>query len=769
MARKSSKNKAVQETTGISTVETPGERIQDTMFSELLDLVKIYNTDENDLQLLEKAYRFADDAHKMQLRKSKEPYITHPLQVAMILARLRLDVSTIVAAILHDTVEDNDDIQIANVEELFSKEIAGLVDGVTKLSAITDSQKQAHNSQKSGPRMDKQAENLKKVFLAMARDVRVILIKVADRLHNMRTLGAITNEEKRKNKARETLEFFAPIAGRLGMWEFKWHLEDLAFKYLYPREYEQLVKEVAARRKDREDDIESVKEIIKKALDEVGLTNAHIDGRPKHLYSIFQKMNKKECTLEEVYDLTAVRIILGTVKECYQALGIIHNLKGWKPIHDRFKDYIAMPKSNNYRSLHTTLYRQYKEPLEVQIRTREMHRVDEFGIAAHWSYKEGGNVDVNMTSEISPWIRKILDFSDESKDARGFVENLKLNLLQNDVFVFTPRGEVIDLPAGSTPIDFAYTIHTEVGHRCIGAKVNSKIVPLEYKLKNSDIVEILTSKHGSPSRDWLKICKSHHAKNKIRQWFRKERREENLERGKDMVEKELKKRRIEISLNNSDIFGKIAKKYNFQSIDDLFVGVGYGETSPITVINRVQALMDPELLPAKPAPPPEAEAKKAKRSRKSKSLVQVQGIENLMIKFAKCCTPLRGDDIIGYVTLGKGVSVHRANCPNFAILASRSQDRVVKVFWSDEQQDATFSVQMAVEAWDRPGLLSEVMELINERKIHINSAHAWAKGSEAVIKIVVNLRSREQMDELINGLRKVKGVTKVYRMTRKNM
>lgn len=737
--------------------------IQQQVFEEILGLVKSYNKNEKELELLVKAYNLAADAHKEQFRASGEPYIVHPLEVAKILAQVHMDIPTLTAAILHDVVEDTK-IENDQLAEIFGREVASLVDGVTKLTAISASKQQNQSRQKTKVKVDKQAENLKKIFLAMARDIRVILIKVADRLHNLRTLDALP-PHKQKYISQESLEIFAPIAARLGMWEFKWQIEDLAFKYLFPEDYLELVESVAKKRQEREKTLEPVKQTIQKTLAGVGVKDAKIEGRPKHLYSIFQKMQKKKCTLDEIYDLTAVRIIVKTVRECYQVLGIIHNL--WMPFQERFKDYIALPKSNNYRSLHTTVYGPGNEPLEVQIRTNEMHQVNEFGIAAHWAYKETGKTDINVTKDIYPWIRKILDFQDDSRDAREYIENLKLDLLDSEVFVFTPRGDVIDLPAGSTPIDFAYSIHTEVGHRCIGAKVNSKIVPIEYRLKNADIIEILTSKHGTPSLDWLKFCQSNNAKNKIRQWFKKEKREENIERGKEMIERELKRIKLDVSLNNQEAYGQVAKKYNFVSIDDLLASVGYGETSPVTVVHRLMDIVAPERSAAKVEPlhePP----KKRVRKRKSKSPVQIEGIQNLMIKFAKCCLPVRGDEIVGYVTLGKGVSIHRKNCPSFAAL-SKNKERIVNVFWSEESMETLYGVQLAIEAWDRPGLVADVLEQVNERKIIAKSCLAWTKPQGALVKLAIDVKSKDQMEELIKGLNRIKGVSKVYRIAKKTV
>lgn len=733
----------------------------EALFTELYEQVKSYNNNPEDLKILEKAFAVAKKAHGHQTRASGEPYITHPLKVALILAGIKMDIPTVTAAILHDVIEDTE-VGEESIADMFGKEITGLVDGVTKLTAISASTEQGDKKQKSRSRLDKQAENLRKIFLAMAKDIRVILIKVADRLHNISTLDALP-EHKQKYIARETIEIFAPIAGRLGLWSFKWKLEDMAFRYLYPSQFEELEAQIAKRRQESEKLIEEVQRVIRENIDSVGLKNVHIEGRPKHLYSIYQKMTRKHYTLDDIYDFTAVRIIVNTIRECYQVLGIIHNL--WMPFMDRFKDYIAMPKANNYRSLHTTVYGPENEPLEVQIRTWEMHRVNEFGIAAHWAYKEGGSKDINMTTEVYPWIKRILDFQDDSIDAREYIENLKLDLLDNDVFVFTPNGDVIDLPAGSTPIDFAYTIHTEVGHRCIGAKVNSKIVPIEYKLNNADIIEILTSKHGNPSLDWLKICKTNMAKNKIRQWFKRERRESNIERGRTILDRELKRHKIEISLGNVEVFSKIAKKYNIHTVDDLFASIGYGETSPMTVMHRVKELVTPKKLEIQERTPEEIKRRR-KKARKAKSPVIVEGLDNMMVRFARCCTPVRGDDILGYVTMGKGVSVHRKDCSSFGRM-KKVNERLVKVHWSDEGEETLFTIQLEVEAIDRPGLLADVMNRINESKVHTNSCLAWAKGALAIIRVSVDVKTTKDIQELIKELQRLKSVSKVFRATKK--
>ncbi len=735
-------------------------------FSQLLELVRKYEKDENQHQKLSQAFQLAMEAHSQQVRASGEPYVIHPIEAAKILAEIRMDIPTLQAAILHDVIEDTD-YSYDDIAKMFGSTVANLVNGVTKLANISianDSRGQPRLAQKT----DKQAENLRKIFLAMARDIRVIFIKVADRLHNLKTLGAL-RQSKRKRIALETLEIFAPITGRLGMWEFKWQLEDLAFSNLEPELYTEIAGNVAQRRREREEIIEQVKNTIRKDLVEVGLTGVQISGRPKHLYSIYQKMIQQGRSLDEIYDLLAIRIIVDTVRECYQVLGIVHNL--WMPFHDRFKDYIAMPKSNNYRSLHTTVYGPGNQPVEVQIRTWEMHRVNEYGIAAHWAYKEGATSDKNMTEAVFPWIRRILDWEGDSKDAREYIENLKLDLLESEVFVFTPNGDVVDLPAGSTPLDFAYRIHTEVGHRCTGARVNSKIVPINYQLKNADIVEILTSKNGTPSRDWLKIARSTHARNKIRQWFKKEQRDENISRGRDMILQELKRNRIEISLNNHELFGRIAAKYNFVTVDDLFASVGYGETSPVTIRHRLQELAPPEAFPPVAELPQEeseeTKKRREKQKRKSKSPISVKGVENLLVRYAKCCSPVWGDDVIGYITLGKGVSIHRRNCKNFKHLAT-SPERVVEVNWLKSEKESMFEVELEIKGWDRAGLLSDCLTLINDMKLKVTSTRAWARVEKAVIKITVEVPSRKVLNTLIKNLSRIKNVNRVFQVTQRN-
>jgi GTP pyrophosphokinase len=716
----------------------------------LLDTVRSYDA-SSDLEIIKKAYYFAERLHEGQMRQSGEPFVIHPFEVATILATLQMDTTTIAAALLHDTIEDT----VASYEQIekeFGKEIAILVDGVTKLTAISTSKENSQEGAVLKTKAESQAENLRKIFLAMAKDIRVILIKLADRLHNLRTLSSMP-PVKRKYTARETLEIFAPITSRLGMWRIKWELEDLAFSHLEPEKFAELQKKVALKSAEREKLIAEAIAVIVRKLAEHGM-KAHIEGRPKHLYSIYQKLTKKGKDFTEIYDLFAVRIIVNTVEECYTALGTVHSL--WIPMKDRIKDYIAVPKSNSYRSLHTTVYGPGDEPLEIQIRTWEMHRIDEYGLAAHWAYKEERSA--SLAKEIYPWIRRIVDWQLDSKDARDYIENLKLDLLESEVFVFTPRGDVIDLPAGSTPIDFAYRIHTQVGHRCVGAKVNAKIVPLDYNLQNADILEVITSKHATPSLDWLKLCRSNHAKNKIRQWFKKERREENIVRGKEILEKELKRHRMDNIMSNSDLMEKITNKLNFMTIDDLYASLGYGETTLPQILTKIRdelpKAVEEVLVPKRPP------SKKEKMSLG----IRVKGIDNVLVRFSKCCSPVPGDDIIGYITLGKGISIHRRNCPNMPALSMQTE-RVVDVSWEDKQKGIRYQVEIEIDAWDRHGLLSDVMNVINETKVQATSCNAKVKKSKAQIHLSMDVLDKMQLDDIIKRLSRVKGVISVGRAT----
>ena len=708
-----------------------------------------------DLELVARAFLLAEERHRPQQRSSGEPYITHPVAVAHILADYRLDAPTLAAALLHDVVEDTP-TTLEEVSTTFSPEISMLVDGVTKLTSI--SSRQGRDAPTPRSKQQAQAENLRKIFLAMARDLRVILIKLADRLHNLRTLGAL-RPQKQEAIATETLEIFAPIASRLGVFQVKIELEDLSFRYRYPKEYEELTHGLGLLRPVLERAIEEARNAIEKRLEALKI-KARLEWREKHLYSTFKKIQRTHRPLEDVYDLLALRIIVDKVEDCYSILGLIHSI--WVPMKDRIKDYIAVPKSNNYRSLHTTVYGPGDHPLEIQIRTWEMHQVNEMGIAAHWAYKEGKappSKDTAMFKEIYPWIRAILDWDAETRDAKEYVDNLKVDLLSNEVFVFTPGGDVIDLPTGSVPIDFAYRVHTQVGHRCIGAKVNGKMVPFDYKLQNADVVEVITSKNGTPSLDWLRICGSNQARNKIRNWFKKERREENVLRGRDILRRELTKQRMDGVLNDEDLMTRIAKHLNFEKGDDLLASLGFGETSLAQFLGRLREELPQEssqtLLPAPRRP--------AGGKKKGGQPIRVKGIENILIRFSKCCAPVPGDEVIGYITLGKGVSVHVADCPNLATMITKAPERVIEVEWESTSESGSYPVELEIDAWDRDGLLSEVMGILNEARIPTRSCKAWAKKDRAFVKVAVDILHKRQLEDLIKRLRKVREVISVSR------
>ena len=707
-----------------------------------------------DLELVARAYLLAEERHRPQQRSSGEPYITHPVAVAHILADYRLDAPTLAAALLHDTVEDTP-TTLEELEEAFSPEISMLVDGVTKLTSI--SSRQGRDAPTPRSKQQAQAENLRKIFLAMARDLRVILIKLADRLHNLRTLGAL-RPQKQESIATETLEIFAPIASRLGVFQMKIELEDLSFRYRYPKEYEEMCAGLGRLRPVLERAIEEARSSIEKRLEALKI-KARLEWREKHLYSTFRKIQRTQRPLEDIYDLLALRIIVDKVEDCYSILGLIHSI--WVPMKDRIKDYIAVPKSNNYRSLHTTVYGPGDHPLEIQIRTWEMHQVNEMGIAAHWAYKEGKappSRDTAMFKEIYPWIRAILDWDAETRDAKEYVDNLKVDLLSNEVFVFTPGGDVIDLPTGSVPIDFAYRVHTQVGHRCIGAKVNGKMVPFDYKLQNADVVEVITSKNGTPSLDWLRICGSNQARNKIRNWFKKERREENIVRGRDILRRELTKQRMDGVLNDDDVMNRIAKSMNFEKGEDMLASLGFGETSLAQFLGRLREELPQEssqtLLPSPRRP---------SGKKKSHQPIKVKGIDNILIRFSKCCAPVPGDNVVGYITLGKGVSVHVAECPNLASMVAKAPERVIEVEWEAASDSGSYQVELEIDAWDRDGLLSEVMGILNEARIPTRSCKAWAKKDRAYVKVGVDIVHKRQLDDLIKRLRKLRDVISVSR------
>lgn len=703
--------------------------------------------------LIKNAYNYASLFHANQLRASGEPYILHPLNVADILADLKMDDVTIAAALLHDIVEDTP-ATLNEVKEMFGDDVANLVDGVTKLSAMSISAERKEIKDKRAFQEESRAKNLRKIFLAMAKDIRVILIKIADRLHNMRTLSSLP-VSKRKQISKETLDIFAPIASRLGLWNIKWQLEDLAFYNLEPEIYKDLEEKISVKRAEREKIIHQARDIIRKKLEEAGI-HTKIEGRPKHLYSIYQKMKKKGIEFKEVYDLFALRIVVGNIEECYAALGVIHSL--WMPIMDRIKDYIAMPKPNNYRSLHTTVYGPGNNPLEIQIRTFEMHEVNEYGIAAHWAYKEGGK-SFAISREIIPLVNILLESQEGAKTARDYIKNLRIDLLRTQIFVFTPKSDVIDLPMGATPLDFAYRIHTDVGNHCVGAKVNTKIVPLDYQLQTGDIIEVITSKNASPSLDWLKLCKTRNAINKIKQWHRKEKRDDYIVLGKELLEKELKKLRLDNISNIDDYINKVVKRLNFSASDDFYASLGYGEVSMTTVLMRLR-----EELPAEEIKQTPTLARTRRKRKKYGDAVIVPGLENILVRFSKCCSPVYGDKIKGFVTLGKGISIHRENCVNLKSLAAQ-KERLVDVQWNPDFKGTFSGIEIEVEAWDRPGLLSDIMSVLSEKKISAESCTATAKQERAHIKICLDIENVAQLKDIMEHIKLQKDVLDVRRVT----
>ncbi|MBU5454324.1 RelA/SpoT family protein [Caproiciproducens sp. MSJ-32] len=728
------------------------------MYEGLLE--KIYENSHNiDKDIIKKAFEIANDAHKSQKRESGEPYITHPIDVAIILAEMGMDTSTIAAGLLHDVIEDTE-YTYDDLKNLFNEEIANLVQGVTKLGKIEYKSKE-----------EQQADNVRKMLLAMAKDIRVIIIKLADRLHNLRTLKYMP-KEKQKQKAKETLDIYAPLAHRLGISKIKWELEDLSFRYLHEEVYYDLVKQIAQKRAEREVYIASIIEDLHKKLEEAEI-DSDIEGRPKHFYSIYKKMVNKNKTIEEIFDLTAIRILVNTVKDCYGVLGIVHTI--YKPIPGRFKDYIAMPKPNMYQSLHTTVIGPQGKPFEIQIRTFEMHKTAEYGIAAHWKYKEGdsGKEDREQSFESKlAWLRDMLEWQKETADAEEFIEGFKIDLFADEVFVFTPKGVVINLPSGATPIDFAYRIHTDVGNRCVGAKVNGKIVPLDYKLKTGEIVEILTSKNAKgPNMDWLNIVKSNQAKSKIRQWFKKIKKDENIIKGKEQFERELKKQGVNYSdIAKGESYEKLTKRYNINSMEDLYAAIGVGQLSASSFISKLKEenIIEKQSAETINRSIEEQIAKSDKSSNKNKIAkdygITVKGESNLMVRFAKCCNPVPDDDIKGYITKGRGVSVHRTDCSNLKSLIEHDKNKVIQVSWG-KAKGADYIAEIQVESDDREGILADIINIISESKLAISSINAQtAKGNIAKVNIKIRIYSVEQLKEIMRKIRRVKGVMDVYRM-----
>uniref|UniRef100_E6Q4E5 GTP pyrophosphokinase (RelA/SpoT) n=1 Tax=mine drainage metagenome TaxID=410659 RepID=E6Q4E5_9ZZZZ len=712
--------------------------------AELIAKVQTYDPSLDGSWLM-RAYELADRAHDGQHRASGESYIEHPLAVAAILADLQMDRQTIAAALLHDVVEDTT-ITSEQVAAEFGEEIAALVEGVTKLTRIPYQSKE-----------DAQVENLRKMFMAMAKDIRVIIIKLADRLHNMRTLGSL-REEKQRAIARETLDIYSPIAHRLGIWRVKWEIEDLCLRYLEPAAYQDIVDRVNKTRSNREEDVREAITSLKTDFEQLHI-DAEIHGRPKHFYSIYSKM-KKGRDFSTIYDLTAVRILVDNVKDCYGALGAVHSK--WTPLPGRFKDYIAMPKPNMYQSLHTTVIGPQGEPLEIQIRTREMHRICEYGIAAHWRYKEGGKAD-NFENKLS-WLRALLEWQKDMRDSRTFMESLKLDLFDSQVFIFSPRGDVFSVPAGGTPIDFAYSVHTDVGNHCVGAKVNGRIVPLDSQLQNGDICEILVNKSsGRPSLDWLSIVKTGGAKHRIKQWFRKERREENVLAGQEAVDNELARNHLRVDLARGALIERIAAKMNFSSPTDLYASIGFGDASASSVVNRIREELKSENVVDLTKVVRKTTARRGVRKR---SGVLISGVDDVVVRLSKCCSPVPGDPIIGYVTIGRGVSVHRADCPNVAFM-NATPERILQAEWSNEA-DQTHAVDIEVEADDRAQLLGDIMGVFAELKTSVSSVTARArKDGSAVTSLTVQIRDLEHLHKLLTKIENLRGVRRVYRVTKR--
>ncbi len=714
-------------------------------FEKLIEQAKSYLPPEK-VAVVEDAYKYAVKAHEGQMRKSGEPYVEHPLQVAITLAELQLDTSSLVAALLHDVIE-NCGISGSEIEAEFGSEVAKLVNGVTKLGKLSWQvpEKPVHRG-RAGGRED-QAENLRKMLVAMAEDLRVVFIKLADRLHNMQTLAAL-DLKKQRSIAQETIEVYAPLAHRLGIWELKWQLEDLSFRYLEPRKYRHIAKLVASRRAQRE---EFINEMIKTLSDEFARAGlkAEVSGRPKHIYSINQKIERYNAIgkdFDDIHDLLALRVLVNTIPECYTALGVIHSM--WHPLSDQFNDYIGNPKANGYQSLHTTVMCQGTTPLEIQIRTYQMHRFSEFGVASHWRYKEGETKD-NRYEERVGWLRQLVDWHRELSGAEEFLESVKTDIFNDQVFVYTPKGEIRDLPNGSTPLDFAYRVHTDLGHKCTGAKVNGRLVPLNYQLKNGDVVEIMSTKgEKGPSRDWLNpalgYVKTSHSKEKIRQWFKKQERTENIERGHELFDKLV--RQLGIADMERD---KLARRFKFNSLDDFYVAIGYGDITTQQIALRLASQQNQPKISGTISPKQQASA------------VTVRGVGDLLTQLGQCCHPVPGDKIVGYITRSRGVTVHRQDCQN--ILNEDEKDRLIPVEWGDT--NSLFPVQIQIQAWDRVGLMRDITTLVADEKINIAAVNL-ANNDDQSISIFLSLEAANlaQLSRLLTKVEGIRGVTNATRV-----
>ena len=734
----------------------------EVLYKELINSVLKYHP-STDISMIEKAYKVASEAHEGQKRKSGEPYIIHPLCVAIILADLELDKETIVAGLIHDAVEDTW-MTYEEVEKEFGSEVALLVDGVTKLGQLSY----------SADKVEVQAENLRKMFLAMAKDIRVILIKLADRLHNMRTLQYM-RPEKQQEKARETMDIYAPIAMRLGISKIKVELDDLSLKYLKPDVYYDLVHKVALRKSEREQFVGAIVKEVKKHMDDANI-KAQVDGRVKHFFSIYKKMVNQDKTIDQIYDLFAVRILVDTVKDCYAALGVIHEM--YKPIPGRFKDYIAMPKPNMYQSLHTTLIGPNGQPFEIQIRTYEMHRTAEYGIAAHWKYKESsdGKAPVGKSEEEKlNWLRQILEWQRDMSDNKEFMSLLKndLDLFADSVYCFTPQGDVKTLPSGSTPVDFAYSVHSAVGNKMVGARVNGKLVPIEYEIKNGDRIEIITSQNSQgPSRDWLKLVKSTQAKNKINQWFKKELKEDNILKGKEMLAQYARAKGFKISnYTKTQYLEAVLRKYGFRDWDSVLAAIGHGGLKEGQVFNKLveaydkenkKNLTDEQVLEAA------SETQEKLHIAKSKSGIVVKGIHDVAVRFSKCCNPIPGDEIVGFVTRGRGITIHRTDCVNVLNMSETDRTRLIEAEWQqpDTKEKEKYMAEIQVYANNRTGLLVDLSKIFTERKIDLRSINSrTSKQEKATISMSFEIGSKEELRSLIEKIRQVESVIDVERTT----
>lgn len=734
----------------------------EVLYKELINSVLKYHP-STDISMIEKAYKVASEAHEGQKRKSGEPYIIHPLCVAIILADLELDKETIVAGLLHDAVEDTW-MTYEEVEKEFGSEVALLVDGVTKLGQLSY----------SADKVEVQAENLRKMFLAMAKDIRVILIKLADRLHNMRTLQYM-RPEKQQEKARETMDIYAPIAMRLGISKIKVELDDLSLKYLKPDVYYDLVHKVALRKSEREQFVGAIVKEVKKHMDDANI-KAQVDGRVKHFFSIYKKMVNQDKTIDQIYDLFAVRILVDTVKDCYAALGVIHEM--YKPIPGRFKDYIAMPKPNMYQSLHTTLIGPNGQPFEIQIRTYEMHRTAEYGIAAHWKYKESsdGKAPVGKSEEEKlNWLRQILEWQRDMSDNKEFMSLLKndLDLFADSVYCFTPQGDVKTLPSGSTPVDFAYSVHSAVGNKMVGARVNGKLVPIEYEIKNGDRIEIITSQNSQgPSRDWLKLVKSTQAKNKINQWFKKELKEDNILKGKEMLAQYARAKGFKIAnYTKTQYLEAVLRKYGFRDWDSVLAAIGHGGLKEGQVFNKLveaydkenkKNLTDEQVLEAA------SETQEKLHIAKSKSGIVVKGIHDVAVRFSKCCNPIPGDEIVGFVTRGRGITIHRTDCVNVLNMSETDRTRLIEAEWQqpDTKEKEKYTAEIQVYANNRTGLLVDLSKIFTERKIDLRSINSrTSKQEKATISMSFEIGSKEELRSLIEKICQVESVIDVERTT----